>query len=118
MSDEEMDSDNINSDEDEDVEDEDIEIDEDDDDDDDDVLSFDENTPVSSLPSKRGASSDDMFGSAVSGTENDYQVFDIKEIITKQQQEVEKIADILGIAHSSARVLLRKFGTLFSDNYF
>lgn len=94
-------------------EDEDVEIDEDeedgvDDDEDSDVLSFDENTPVSSVP-KRGKGGDDMFNTAVSSTEHDYQVFDIKEIVTKQQQEVEKISDILGISHSSARVLLRKF---------
>jgi hypothetical protein len=65
---------------------------------------------------KPGKGGDDMFNTAVSSTEHDYQVFDIKEIITKQQQEVEKISDILGISHSSARVLLRKFGKYIHVN--
>jgi ariadne-1 len=99
------------TDEDEDVDD-DVDVDDEEidlDDEESDVISFEENTPVSSVPKRGKSGGDDMFNSAVSGTEADYQVFDIREIIQKQQQEVEKISDILGIAHSSARVLLRKF---------
>ncbi|KAL0489974.1 ariadne [Acrasis kona] len=92
-----------------DLDEEDVEIDEDDIDDEDSVLSFDENTPVSGNPKRARHNEDEMFNTAVSSTENDYMVWDYKDIIKKQQVEVERVAEVLGISNSSARVLLRKF---------
>jgi ariadne-1 len=41
--------------------------------------------------------------------EEEYTVLTLSQVVKRQQQEVEKISEVLGVSNSSARVLLRKF---------
>jgi hypothetical protein len=50
----------------------------------------------------------------ISQKEPDFVVLTIFDVIKKQQEEVEKITEVLGVSNASARVLLRKFGALYN----
>jgi hypothetical protein len=53
---------------------------------------------------------DDEVEEETSQKEPDFVVLTIFDVIQKQQEEVEKITEVLGVSNASARVLLRKFG--------
>jgi len=109
-SDEDDDGDDVDDDE-EDVDgmedDEEVDVDDDDDDDDDNVIILDDED--GEYDGGGGIFDDQEVQNLLSSRVKEFEILTVKEMVAKQNTEVAKVCELLGVTPGFARVLLRKF---------